>query len=193
MSGFNLQISAAIFFPPRQINQTYPDGLLLPYLAVAAHLVTLAEALLLSGAQGVPQHDVITEGHMHAPVCLRLAWKRTWNDAQLQNNRCDQRFRQNNNKKTVTSRNVPVRQTFNLKGANLPAGFKKHHKKQDKAVPPPSHLTANPPHSKLFIHLREDESFQKMQCSAENELGPRSGVCALESTGFSGSIPYNSL
>lgn len=95
LSGFVLQISAGVLVPSCQINPTHPDGVLLPYLAVTAHLVALAEALLLSGAQGVPQHDVIAQGHVHAPVGLRLAWKRTWSDAQLQNNRCDQRFRLN--------------------------------------------------------------------------------------------------
>lgn len=60
-----------------QINHTYTDNPFLPYLAFTAHLVALAKALLLGVAQGVPGHDVITQGHMHAPVGLGLACKRT--------------------------------------------------------------------------------------------------------------------
>lgn len=47
----------------------------LPYLAFTARLVALAEALLLGVGQGVPEHDVITQGHMHAPAGLGLACK----------------------------------------------------------------------------------------------------------------------
>lgn len=47
------------------------------YLAVTAHLVALGEALLLGGAQRVPRHDVITQGHMHAPAALALACEDT--------------------------------------------------------------------------------------------------------------------
>lgn len=46
------------------------------YLAFTAHLVALAQALLLGVAQGVPGHDVITQGHMHAPAGLGLACRR---------------------------------------------------------------------------------------------------------------------
>lgn len=70
-----------LFFLLPEINQT--DGLLLPHLAVTAHLVALAEALLLGGTQGVPEHDVITQGHMHAPRCLCLSWKTTSSNAKL--------------------------------------------------------------------------------------------------------------
>lgn len=45
----------------------------LSYLAVTAHLVALAQALLLGGAQRVPEHDVITQGHMHATAGLGLS------------------------------------------------------------------------------------------------------------------------
>lgn len=47
------------------------------YLAVTTHLVALAEALLLGGAQRVPEHDVIAQGHMHAPAALGLACEDT--------------------------------------------------------------------------------------------------------------------
>lgn len=63
-----------------QEDETEPDAQAecppLPYLAFTAHLVALAEALLLGVAQGVPGHDVITQGHMHAPAGLSLACKR---------------------------------------------------------------------------------------------------------------------
>lgn len=58
------------------VNQTPLSGPRPPYLAVTAHLVALAEALLLGGAQGVPEHDVIAQGHMHAPARLRLACRK---------------------------------------------------------------------------------------------------------------------
>lgn len=60
-----------------EINQTYTHSPPLPYLAFTAHLVALAEALLLGVAQGVPGHDVITQGHVHAPASLGLACKNT--------------------------------------------------------------------------------------------------------------------
>lgn len=47
------------------------------YLAFTAHLVALAEALLLGVAQGVPGHDVIAQGDVHAPAGLGLACKRS--------------------------------------------------------------------------------------------------------------------
>lgn len=56
---------------------THPHvPLLMTYLAATAHLVALAEALLLGGAQGVPVHNIITQGHMHAAAGLGLALKK---------------------------------------------------------------------------------------------------------------------
>lgn len=47
------------------------------HLALAAHLVALAQALLLGAAQEVPGHDVVTQGHLHgAAAGLGLAWDR---------------------------------------------------------------------------------------------------------------------
>lgn len=75
-SGFVL-----LCLPLNQEGETEPNAQAhcppLPYLAFTAHLVALAEALLLGVAQGVPGHDVITQGHMHAPAGLSLACKRT--------------------------------------------------------------------------------------------------------------------
>lgn len=41
-------------------------------LAVAAHLVALAQALFLGGTHGLPGHDEITQGHVHFPVAISL-------------------------------------------------------------------------------------------------------------------------
>lgn len=75
MSGCVVEeVNSCLFFSPcHEINCTCEGGPLLPYLAVTAHLVALAEALLLGGAQGVPGHDVITQSHMHAAAGLGLA------------------------------------------------------------------------------------------------------------------------
>lgn len=48
-----------------------------PYLAFTAHLIALTKPLLLGGAQRVPGHDVVTQGHMHAPAGLDLACERS--------------------------------------------------------------------------------------------------------------------
>ena len=53
--------------------QTFPLQTLCTYLALAAHLVALSQALLLGGTHVVPQHDVVTQGHMHAAATLSLA------------------------------------------------------------------------------------------------------------------------
>lgn len=60
-----------------QGDKPHIDSPALPYLAFTTHLVALGKALLLGVAQGVPEHDVITQGHMHAPASLSLACKRT--------------------------------------------------------------------------------------------------------------------
>lgn len=66
MSGFVLQERKLW-----EINHTHSPPR--SYLAFTAHLVALAQAFLLGVAQGVPGHDVITQGHMHAPAGLGLA------------------------------------------------------------------------------------------------------------------------
>lgn len=77
MSGFEEGNNCSLFDLTLGDKPRPWTALLLSYLTVTAHLVALAQALLLGGTQGVPGHDVITEGHMHAIVGFRLACKDT--------------------------------------------------------------------------------------------------------------------
>lgn len=51
-------------------------GAVQAYLALTAHLVPVVQALLLSGAQGVPGHNEVTEGDVHFAVPLGFPWER---------------------------------------------------------------------------------------------------------------------